>query len=118
MRKLILPAVALGCLLLASSCTTSQPTLYSWSDYQNESYDYLKNGTDKSLDELLQAYEEMVTKQKGTRKTVPPGICADYGYFLVMRGQKEKGLELMKREIALYPESSVFMTRIINKLEQ
>jgi hypothetical protein len=35
-----------------------------------------------------------------------------------MKGQKEKGLEMMKKEIALYPESSVFVTRIINKLEK
>lgn len=118
MKKLIIPVLGLMCLLLATSCSTSQKSLYSWGDYQNESYDYLKNGTDKSLDDLLKAYEEIVTNQKGTRQTVPPGICADYGYFLVMKGQKEKGLEMMKKEIALYPESSVFMTRIINKLEK
>lgn len=118
MRKLIIPIMVLTCLCMVSSCTTPQKTLYTWGDYQNESYDYMKNGTDKSLDDLLKAYEEIVNNQKGTRQTVPPGVCADYGYFLVMKGQKEKGLAMMKQEIALYPESAVFMTRIINKLEK
>ena len=103
--------------LCCISCTT-QKTLYSWSDYERRSYDYVKDDTEKNLDELLAAYEEMVNSQTGLRQAPPPGVCADYGFLLVKKGKKAEGIELMKKEIALYPESSTFISRIIKKLEE
>ena len=103
--------------LLLFGCAPSQKTLYSWGSYQQESHDYVKNSTDGSLDDLLKVYGEMVNKQTGTRKTIPPGICADYGYLLIKKGKKAEGIAMMKKEVALYPESAPFMSRIIKKLE-
>lgn len=102
---------------LAVSCTTSQPTLYSWGNYQDKSYGYIKNNTEESLDDLIASYEQLLNKQNGIRKTVPPGIYADYGYLLVKRGRVEEGLLMMKKEVELYPESAAFMSRIIKRIE-
>ena len=104
--------------ILMASCAPQHKSLYSWDKYEEESYDYVKNMTDKSLDDLMLSYENIINKQKGTRETVPPGICADYGYLLVKKGKKAEGIEMLKKEIALYPESGVFMSRIIKKLEE
>ena len=103
--------------LLLTSCMTTN-TLYSWGKYQENIYGYAKEQTDKSLSELMTVYQTLIDKQTGSRKTVPPGICADYGYLLVQQGKKEEGLALLRKEIALYPESSVFISRIINNLEK
>lgn len=103
--------------LLAISCVPQQKTLYNWGKYQQEAYDHVKNSTDSSLDDLLLAYEKIVNKPSGERKTIPPGVCADYGYLLVKKGKKADGIAMMKKEVALYPESAVFMSRIIKKLE-
>jgi len=116
MKKLYIGLILLSALLMAS-CGPSQKTLYNWGSYQQESYDYVKNSTDSSLDDLLKSYEGILNKQGGTRKTIPPGICADYGYLLVKRGRKAEGIAMMKKEVALYPESATFMSRIIKKLE-
>lgn len=109
-----------GVLLIALCCTgcTTQKTLYSWSDYEKRSYSYVKDDTEKNLDELLAAYEEMINQQTGLRQTPPPGVCADYGYLLVKKGKTAEGIQLMKKEIALYPESATFISRIIKKLEE
>jgi len=48
----------------------------------------------------------------------PPGVNAEYGYLLVKAGQKEEGLTLLKQEVALYPESEKFISRIIKQLEK
>lgn len=115
MKKNLLSGVLL--LALCSSCTT-QKTLYSWSDYEKRSFDYVKDDTEKNLDELLDAYEVMVNKQTGLRKTPPPGVCADYGFLLVKKGKNNEGIQMLKQEMALYPESTVFISRIIKKLEE
>ena len=86
-------------------------------------------------------YEEIVTEPGGVRRMPPPGICAEYGYMLLIpenaeifakhatNMQKrtfdstdyaalfsEKGKELMLKEIELYPESAKFIAPLIERL--
>ena len=63
-------------------------------------------------------YEKVIEKQKGSRKVVPPGVNAEYGYLLIKSGKKEEGLALLRAEIKAYPESEKFISRIINQLEK
>jgi hypothetical protein len=114
MSKLL--AFALFVLLLSSCVSTPKP-LYTWGNYQERSYAYIKDATDKRLDELQSTYQTLIDKQKGSRQTVPPGICADYGYLLYKQGKTKEGLALLEKEIALYPEATVFISRIIKKLK-
>jgi hypothetical protein len=104
------------CLLL-TGCISAPKPLYTWGNYQERMYVYMKDATDKSLDELLTTYQTLIDKQQGSRKTVPPGICADYGNLLYKQGKIQEGLALLNKEIALYPESSVFISQIIKKLQ-
>jgi hypothetical protein len=114
MKKSI--AFGLLCLLL-TACVSAPKPLYTWENYQERTYTYIKNETDKSLEDLLKTYQVIIDKQKGTRKTVPPGVCADYGYLLYKQGKTQEGLALLNKEVILYPESSVFISRIIKKLQ-
>jgi hypothetical protein len=86
-------------------------------------------------------YEDIVTNPGGERKMPPPGICAEYGYMLLIPEnakifelhatsmQKrtftsteyttffpEKGKQLLLKEIELYPESAKFITPLIERL--
>lgn len=92
--------------------------LYSWYDYENRSFDWVKKRTPESEEKLLKTYARMLEVQRGTRKTPPPGMCAEYGYLLIKRGNTREGLELLKKEIALYPESAEFIGRIIKQIEE
>ena len=103
--------------LFLMSCISNQ-NLYYWGNYQETTYNYAKTATDKSLSDLMITYKTLMDKQNGTRKTVPPCLCADYGYMLYKQGKTEEGLALLKKEIDLYPESSVFISRIIKNLEK
>ena len=111
MRKLLF-LVSLSCIL--ASCTTTT-TLYSWDDYVNSSYKYYKKQTPEAAADLMKTYEDIIKNQKGTRKVVPPGICAEYGYFLIQTGKQEEGLAMFTKEKELYPESAVFMDHLIKK---
>ncbi len=114
MRKLL---IAVGCVIAFASCGTEK-SLYSWYDSQDATYTYTKRGTDELLTKAMAQYKKVIEKQKGVRKTVPPGVNAEYGYLLYKSGKKEEGLALLKAEINAYPESETFISRIIKQLEK
>ena len=116
-KSLLLVAAVIGCSLFASCGTTQQP-LYSWYDSEDVSYEYNKTHSDEMRASLLKEYQKMEAHQQGTRGTVPPGFYAEYGYALVAAGQREEGLAKLRKELELYPESKVFVERIIKQIEQ
>lgn len=115
MKKIAI--LALSCAILAS-CSTGPKPMYSWYNYDNASYAYLKNSDQKSLDELVASYEKIIAQQKGTRKIVPPGIYADYGFILIQANKPEEGKKMLLKESELYPESSVFINSVIRMIEK
>ena len=114
MKKLILLGAVIG---LLSSCRSTK-SLYSWYDYENATYQYNKKRTDELKVKMMDQYLKLIQKQKGSRKVVPPGLYAEYGYALYMGGKKEEGLSYLKQEIKLYPESESYISRIIKQLEK
>lgn len=114
MKKLFVAAI---CLATFASCAT-QSSLYSWYDSEDATYQYTKRTTDEALTKAMAQYEMVIKKQKGQRGMVPPGVNAEYGYLLCKAGKKEEGLALLRAEIAAYPESEKFISRIIKQLEK
>lgn len=103
--------------IILAACNTTKP-LYSWYDSEDASYQYTKKMTDDSFKKATKQYEKVLQKQKGTRKVVPPGTNAEYGYMLYKSGNTERGIELMKEEMKQYPESETFISRIVKQLEK
>ncbi|WP_321332750.1 DUF4810 domain-containing protein [uncultured Bacteroides sp.] len=114
MRKyLMLLIVAAG----FASCTTTG-SLYNWNDYVDASYKYYKKQTPEATEHLMKTYEAMINKPNGSRRVIAPGICGEYGYFLLQNGKKEQGIAMLQKEKELYPESAVFMDRLINQFSK
>ncbi|MGZ0016899.1 DUF4810 domain-containing protein [Yeosuana sp. AK3] len=113
MKKTFILFIAL---LLTVSCTTQKP-LYTWGDYNNTTYKFLKKSDEKATQNLIESYEKIINNQKGLREVPPPGIYADYGFLLLQIEQTQKGKEMLDKEIALYPESQIFIERILKMLE-
>lgn len=99
-------------------CSCASPKLYSWGKYQTTSYNYLKNNDEKSTQELVKTYQNIIDKQTGTRGVVPPGVYADYGFLLLQINKSSEGKKMLAKEIELYPESKVFIDRILKKIEK
>ncbi len=102
---------------LITSCAVQKP-LYSWNKYEISTYNYIKNSDEKSVQQLIEDYQKIIDNQKGTRNTVPPGVYADYGFLLIQSGRVSDGKALLEKEIALYPESKVFIDRILKMMEK
>lgn len=105
-------------MLFYSSCGTSQGALYSWYDYENMAYQYIKAPTTKTTQDLLETYKKIIDKQTGVRKTVPPGIYAEYGYLLIKQNRVEEGVSYLEKEVTLYPESKMFIERIVKQFKK
>lgn len=105
-------------LAILASCTTTKTPLYTWGNYETTSYNYLKKSDEESTQKLIENYQKVIETQKGTRGVVPPGVYADYGFTLLQIGKTEEGKEMLTKEIALYPESKIFIERILKMTEE
>jgi len=144
MKKALLLILAAA---LLSSCGPTN-ALYYWGGaqngttaYENLAYQSYDKQTPKSICNLVAVYEKMVTNPGGIRQVPPPGICAEYGYLLLLPetadifmknatdAQKklfqsddygvlfsERGKEMLRKEMELYPESARFIEPLIKKL--
>ena len=144
MKRILILALASVAL---TSCGISS-SLYYWGGMQNEvtayenlAYKNYDKQTPESLCQLICMYEDIVSNPGGSRRMPPPGICAEYGYMLLipenaaifaehataMQRRRfasgeyasffpEKGKELLQKEIELYPESAKFIAPLIERL--
>lgn len=144
MKKLFVLALVTFCL---TSCGFTS-SLYYWggtqngvTTYENLVYRNYDKQTPESICKMICMYEDIVSNPGGVRKMPPPGICAEYGYLLLIPEnasifaeyassmQKrtfssndyaaffpERGKEMMQKEIELYPESAKFIAPLIEKL--
>ena len=117
MKKLILPSVVVAGAMILASCG-STPVMYNWYGYTDATYQYVKTGDEKTTETLLEVYQKIVDGQEGSiRGTIPPGVCADYGYMLVTAGKVEEGKEMLLKEKELYPESTAFVDSILKRIK-
>ena len=112
--KSLLIVILLASLLI--SCQ-SPSSLYEWRGYDDALYNYSQKRDEISKEKLIRVYEQIIANPGGTTQRVPPGVFADYGFLLLSSGNKTKGLEMLQKEIVLYPESKVFIDRIIKRAE-
>lgn len=108
--------------------------------YEDLTYMDYKTQSAEAVCKLVCAYENMISNPGGTRKVPPPGICAEYGYLLLQpetatiftenasdaqrkyfEGTEyanmffERGQEVLKMELELYPESRKFLEPLIKR---
>lgn len=100
--------VAAGVALLGTGCAT--PARFEWGSYENSLYQYYKKpGTGPQYEEALQ---KAVAAGEKTQK-VAPGLYAELGYLSLERDDVKSAVTWFEKEMALFPESRPFLTRII-----
>lgn len=99
---------------LLTGCASK--TIYSWGHYEDLIYtSYAKPG--KVTAELqVEKLEEDFQKAKAGPKPVPPGFHAHLGCLYYELGKSDQARQEFETEKANFPESSVFMDRMLAKL--
>lgn len=116
-KHIIIAAAAVMALASCGSTAEAPKPLYSWGNYEDVTYQYKKKNTDQQRTKLLEEYSRLIANQTASRGTVPPGLYAEYGYLLYQGGDRDKGIEYLNKEIALYPESEAYISRILKQLK-
>jgi hypothetical protein len=105
-----------GLMLLAGGCST--PTTYYWGHYEKLIYaSYAAPGKippEKQVEQLEADYQ----KARSANKPVPPGFHAYLGYLYTELGKKDQASQEFETEKALFPESAVFMDRLLTNLKK
>ena len=102
--------VALLCLGFNQGCKPAQTGTYRWGGYETSLHALAKdpayfNQYGANLLKLLQDGE-------GSGK-VPPGLYAEYGYFLLVSQKAPEAVLYFQKEKERWPESGFFMDRMI-----
>jgi hypothetical protein len=99
---------------LATGCTV--PTIYSWGDYENLVYMTYARPARASPETQVEKMEADLEKARAADKRVHPGFHAHLGYMYLQLGKVEEARREFQTEKAKFPESAVFMDRLLANL--
>ena len=103
-------------------------SLYYWGGsqngataYENLTYKNYDKQSPESLCKLICMYEDIISNTGGTRQLPPPGICAEYGYLLLIPENAvifaEHATAMQKRLLYSSDYPSFFLQRAKNFLK-
>jgi len=100
---------------LATAWGCGTKPLYDWGRYEDSlQASYITHDEAKAWADL----EATITAAQQNGGRLPPGACAEYGFFLYKRGQHESAIEYFGREAQLFPESKPLMDKLIAKVRE
>jgi hypothetical protein len=106
-------------LLLATALTACarKPLLYEWGSYNQQIYEMYHDPGKVPPEKQLQDLEEDYQEARAADRPVPPGFHAHVGYLYFQLGKIDQALQSFETEKALFPESTVYMDRLIARLK-
>jgi len=114
--KYLVPMVVAS-LLVGCGAEPAKP-LYSYGNYSDSYYAYKKNMNPESTLALQKSIEQTIENtDNGRSGRVPPGMYANLGYLYLKAGKPNDAIASFTKEKNVYPESALFMNRLINKIE-
>lgn len=117
MRKhFTLAVLFLPCLLIG--CASAPTTLYQWGDYQGQVYSMYNDPGKSPAEEQIAKLEEDYQKARSSNKQVPPGYNAHLGYLYFKIGKVDQAIQEFETEKTLFPESAVYINRLIKQVKK
>lgn len=110
---LILGALAMVC----TGCAPKPTPVYYFGGSASALYASKKEPTEEKYLKLKESLEEVIEHSGNKGIKVPPGIYAHLGYLNLLQNKSDQASQYFKNEKQLYPEATVFMDRMINKIE-
>lgn len=94
------------------------PSIYSWGHYEDMVYTmYAKPG--KATPEYqIERMEADLEKARAKNKPVHPGFHAHLGYLYAQTGKLDQARQALENEKAQFPESAVFVDRLLANLQR
>jgi hypothetical protein len=109
-------AITLAAALAALAGCVPQGQLYHWNGYDDALYRHYKNPQDREA--WIGRLRTTIGEAENRGLKVPPGIYAEYGYALLEEGRTQDAVRYFRREQEKWPESRVFMEKMIRNAER
>jgi hypothetical protein len=117
-RSLVFRGLVLAaCAALFAGCAQRGPApLYLWENFPRQQYDALQRGGAGTPDQIavLEAHAE---KARGAGAALPPGFRAHLGMLKLAAGDVDQARQLWQAEKAAFPESALYMDRLLKRLD-
>lgn len=91
--------------------------MYYWGNYSNTLYNYRKEPGPETLLKHREELDKIVKQSSIKSLKIPPGVYAELGYIYFRQNNFEEAINYFQLEKKLYPESHVFMKRLVKAAE-
>jgi hypothetical protein len=108
--------MAAACTLALAGCVT-QPAQYSWGNYEEVIYASYLSHSDVPAEKQIEVMEKDYQAARAADKRLPPGWHAHLAYLYYETGNLEQARQELRTEKAEFPESAVFMDRLLANLQ-
>ncbi len=107
-----------ACIVLGlAGCATRAPELYSWGSYEDVVYASYLSAGDMPAEKQVTLLEQDYQEARAANRRMPPGWHAHLGYCYYELGKMDQARQELLTEKAEYPESAVFMNRLLANLK-
>ena len=104
--------------MLLSGCVVTSDAGYYWGSYSKTYYAVLKNPTAENILAHEDNLRNIIKVSNERDLTVAPGIQAALGYLLSKNSSNQEAVALYEKEAQLYPESKIFLERLLSDQKQ
>jgi hypothetical protein len=110
------PGLAALLALVALSAGCAPSTLYHWGRYEAVLYAMYAAPGSVPPERQIELLEQDYQKARSKNQPVPPGFHAHLGYLYYAIGRADQARQEFETEKANFPESAVFMDRMLARL--
>jgi hypothetical protein len=107
--------LAAGTLALAGCA--AHPTQYSWGSYEELIYASYLSRSDVPAEKQIATLEKDYQAARAANQRLPPGWHAHLAYLYYETGKTDQARQELLTEKAEFPESTVFMDRLLANLQ-
>jgi hypothetical protein len=120
MSRALSGALALWLAFMVIGCASANnnPALYYWGSYQQQIYASYNDAGSASPEQQLQQLEADFEKARAANRPVPPGYHAHMGYLYFQVGRLDQAVQAFTTEKTLFPESTIYMDRLIAQIKR
>lgn len=97
-------------------CASAPKPLYQWGSFTQQTY-LMYNTPEKATPSMqIIKLESEIEKAKAKNLAVPPGLYAHLGLMYLKQNNPQKASENFQLERQVYPESTILMDRLLQKM--
>jgi hypothetical protein len=111
------PLVGLAVSTLVLAGCAAPRTIYTWGSYEELIYVSYAAPDKLPVESQVAALEKDYQQARATNKRMPPGWHAHLGYLYYQLGKADEARRELQTEKAEFPESTIFMDRLLANLK-